>query len=330
MNNIIDFSKEEDVEVLHPSSEGDAFVISSRDKEKEEPKPEAEAEKAEEPLKESEQAIEDEKEPEPEEPKENKKEDRALKQLKKLKKDKQDLMARIQELENYNKKLNEEFKKADTAAMEHYEKSVKLQLEEAKRMQAVAIEEGDAQKQAEAMELIAKAAADTRAIEHYKRQNPNKPEIQKEVSPKVTENVNPQPYSEDTAAWINYNAWFNENSDDYDAEMAEEVKAYDLVLARQYQRMGKTDKIGTKDYFKDIDNYVKEKFYMEKPTISEPQIERKPFSKVSPVTNRPTNRSVSDIKLSDSQKEIAQNLGMSEEAFAKAVINRINKNRGAR
>ena len=134
MNEIIDFSKEEDIETLSPSNEGEAFVISSKDNEKEEPKPEAELEKAEEPPKEAEEAVEGEKEPEPEEPKEDKKEDRALKQLKKLKKDKQDLMARIQELESHNQKLSEEYKKADTAAMEHYERSVKLQLEEAKRI----------------------------------------------------------------------------------------------------------------------------------------------------------------------------------------------------
>ena len=325
MNEIIDFSKEEDIETLSPSTEGDAFVISSKDNEKEEPKPEAELEKTEEPSKEAEEAVEDEKELEPEEPKEDKKEDRALKQLKKLKKDKQDLMARIQELENHNKKLNEEYKKADTAAMEHYERSVKLQLEEAKRMQALAIDEGDAQKQADAMELIAKSAADARAIENYKKQMPAK--VEKEEK-QQQQNQNPQTYNPDIVDWVRQNAWFNENSDDYDAEMADEVKAYDLVLSRQYQRMGKTDKIGTQDYLKDIDNYVREKFYMEAPTVTEPKVERKPFSKVSPVTNKPTGNSISEIRLSDTQKEIAQGLGMSEEAYRKAVINRINKNRG--
>ena len=42
MSEIIDFSKEEDIETLSPSNEGEAFVISSKDNEKEEPKPEAE------------------------------------------------------------------------------------------------------------------------------------------------------------------------------------------------------------------------------------------------------------------------------------------------
>ena len=326
MSEIIDFSKEEDIETLSPSNEGEAFVISSKDNEKEELKPDTEPEKAEESPKEAEEAIEAEKELEPEEPKEDKKEDRALKQLKKLKKDKQDLMARIQELESHNQKLSEEYKKADTAAMEHYERSVKLQLEEAKRMQTLAIDEGDAQKQAEAMELIAKSAADARAIENYKKQMPAK--VEKEEK-QQQQNQNPQTYNPDIVDWVRQNAWFNENSDDYDAEMAEEVKAYDLVLSRQYQRMGKADKIATKDYFKDIDNYVREKFYMETP-VTEPKVERKPFSKVSPVTNKPTGNSISEIRLSDTQKEIAQGLGMSEEAYRKAVINRINKNRGSK
>ena len=228
MSEIIDFSKEEDIETLSPSNEGEAFVISSKDNEKEEPKPEAELEKTEEPSKEAEEAVEGEKEPEPEEPKEDKKEDRALKQLKKLKKDKQDLIARIQELESHNQKLTEEYKKADTAAMEHYERSVKLQLEEAKRMQTLAIDEGDAQKQAEAMELIAKSAADARAIENYKKQMPAK--VEKEEK-QQQQNQNPQTYNPDIVDWVRQNAWFNENSDDYDAEMAEEVKAYDLVLS---------------------------------------------------------------------------------------------------
>jgi vacuolar-type H+-ATPase subunit I/STV1 len=327
MSDIIDFSKEEDLEALHPSSEQDAFVISSKDKEKEEPKADAESEKPLEQPEQQEEPIEDKKEPELEEQHEDKKDERALRQLKKLKKDKQDLMARIQELEEHNQKLSDGFKRADTAAMEHYEKSVKLQLEEAKRLQASAIEEGDAQKQAEAMELIAKAAADARAIENYKRQQPEKVEKEEKQQPN---NQNSQPYNPDISNWISQNSWFNENSDEYDAEMAEEVKAYDLVLSRQYQRMGKADKIATKDYFKDIDRYVREKFYMEKPDVIEPPIERKPFTKVSPVTNRPTTRHISDIRLSDAQKEIAQNLGMSEDDFKKAVANRISKNRGTR
>lgn len=327
MSDIIDFSKEEDLEALHPNSEQDAFVISSKDKEKEKPKAEAEAEKTSEQSEQQEEPIEDKKEPQPEEQQEDKKDDRALRQLRKLKKDKQDLIARIQELEEHNQKLSDGFKKADTAAMEHYEKSVKLQLEEAKRLQASAIEEGDAQKQAEAMELIAKAAADARAIEHYKRQQPAVVEKEEQRQPN---NQNPQPYNADISDWISQNAWFNENSDEYDAEMAEEVKAYDLVLSRQYQRIGKADKITTKDYFKDIDRYVREKFYMEKPDVIEPPVERKPFSKVSPVTSRPTTRHISDIRLSDAQKEIAQNLGMSEDDFKKAVANRISKNRGTR
>lgn len=327
MSEIIDFSKEEDLEALHPSSEQDAFVISSKDKEKEEIKVESEPEKPLEQPEQQEEPVEDKQESQPEEQQEDKKDERTLRQLRKLKKDKQDLMARIQALEEHNQKLSEGFKKADTAAMEHYEKSVKLQLEEAKRLQASAIEEGDAQKQAEAMELIAKSAADARAIEHYKRQQPEK--LEKEEKQQQN-NQSQQAYNPDISDWVSQNSWFNENSDDYDAEMAEEVKAYDLVLSRQYQRMGKADKIATKDYFKDIDRYVREKFYMEKPEVIEPPVERKPFSKVSPVTNRPTARHVSDIRLNDTQKEIAQNLGMSEEAFKKAVANRISKNRGTR
>ena len=177
------------------------------------------------------------------------------------------------------------------------------------------------------MELIAKAAADARAIEHYKRKQPEKAEKEEQRQPN---NQNPQLYNADISDWISQNSWFNQNSDDYDAEMAEEVKAYDLVLSRQYQRMGKVDKIATKDYFKDIDRYVREKFYMEKPGVIEPPVERKPFSKVSPVTSRPTTRHISDIRLSGAQKEIAQNLGMSEDDFKKAVANRISKNRGTR
>ena len=143
-------------------------------------------------------------------------------------------------------------------------------------------------------------------------------------------NQNPQPYNPDISNWISQNPWFNENSDDYDAEMAEEVKAYDLVLSRQYQRMGKVDKIATKDYFKDIDRYVREKFYMDKPNVIEPPVERKPFSKVSPVTSRPTTQHISDIVLSENQKEIAQNFGMSEEDYKKRLMSRIIKNRGAK
>ena len=125
MSEIIDFSKEEDIETLSPSNEGEAFVISSKDNEKEELKPDTEPEKAEESPKEAEEAIEAEKEPEPEEPKEDKKEDRALKQLKKLKKDKQDLMARIQELENYNKKLNEESLDISTSVIDPINKKAR-------------------------------------------------------------------------------------------------------------------------------------------------------------------------------------------------------------
>lgn len=256
--------------------------------------------------------------------------ERALKKVSKYKNEKATLVKQIKELEQQKKYFEEMFNKADSAAMENYDKKVQLQLDKAKKAQALAIESGDVEQQTEALAELAKAAAEAQQVERFKSQQQAQKQAQEStnnVEKTNYQNAEPaQPVlSQETQRWINNNSWFDESSDDYDEAMAEEVRAYDQALSKKYQRMGMSDKIASRQYFQDLDNYVRTNI------MGEPQ-ENKPvqqnFNKVSPVTPRTsTILSVGNIKLNDTQKIIASRLGLTEDEFKESLIERIKENR---
>lgn len=256
--------------------------------------------------------------------------ERALKKVSKYKNEKATLVKQIKELEQQKKYFEEMFTKADSAAMDNYDKKIQLQFDKAKKAQAMAIESGDVEQQTEALAELAKAAAEMQRVEAYKAQQQAQQPTEKatnhvEKADLTSETQTQGALSQEAQRWINDNAWFDESSDDYDEAMAEEVRAYDAVLAKKYQRMGMSDKIASRQYFKELDNYVRTNI------MGEPQ-ETKPvnqnFSKVSPVTPRSsTILSVGNIKLNDTQKLIASRLGLTEDEFKESLIERIKENR---
>ena len=255
--------------------------------------------------------------------------DRALKKLSRYKHEKANLSKQLQELQETNQKLAEMFSKADAAAMDNYDKKVELQLEKAKKMQLAAIEAGDVEQQAEASMELAKAAAEMQQVQMYKaqqaqRQTPQP--IQPQTYPAASPDAQPSPtLNNEAIRWLHNNSWCDESSEEYDESMAEEVKAYDAVLARRYQRMGMVDKIASPQYFQELDSYVRTNI-MGEPAPNKPT--QVPFNKVSPVTPKSfTNLSVNNLKLNDTQKELASRLGVSEEAFKQSLLERILENR---
>ncbi len=67
-------------------------------------------------------------------------------------------------------------------------------------------------------------------------------------------------YQPTTAAWLERNSWFHPQSPDYDQEMGEEARLYAKRVERRFKAEGKPDAIGSAEYFKDIDTYIRQEF----------------------------------------------------------------------
>ena len=104
------------------------------------------------------------------------------------------------------------------------------------------------------------------------------------------------------------------------------MAAYAQALERKLVRTGQQKKIGTKEYFNDINQYVNDNFQMDAPMNQPIKRSAPAFSKVAPVS-KPTSSGPIRVNLSDNQREIAQNFGFTDKEYEDAVIDRLEQNK---
>ncbi len=219
------------------------------------------------------------------------------------------------------------------AAMTHFDDSVKLRSETAQQRLVKAIEEGDVLEQAKATAELTRAATEQHSIDSWKA-NQKYLESQKgrddyhEPSREVTPDYRPEPeVSAETRGWLEENSWFNPNSTDFNPDLAAEVQNYDKVLASKYARTGQHSKIGSKEYFNEIDRYVKTEIFGEQEAPQQRTLNMKQTRVgAAPVNNggtqsrnQPTKvRLPSDFTPSDLQTFI-KSLGVDEKDYIKSL-----------
>lgn len=254
-------------------------------------------------------------------------EDRRLRHLKnKLSKEKRlrkEQQKRALELQAENEKLREYTLRADSAATSGWEGSIKAGLELSKRNLRTAVEVGDVDSQIQAQEEIARLTSRLNEIESYKYSQQNYTQRQPTEDKSVQSHAEPEPemYDPDEddnvyrADWVRSNPWANPQSLDFDQDMSEEVSLYASQLNKRLQREGRQSLIGSKAYFKKLNEYVQENFKHVNSDLSN-YIKKPGFSKVSGVRSSvPSAERGSN--LSPEQKEMARHAGLSEEEFKK-------------
>lgn len=166
-----------------------------------------------------------------------------------------------QRLMQENEALKTRSQQSDRAAMVHYESSVSNARALAQQALVEAHTANDPVKIADATAKLSAAAAAEENIKSWKAANPEPQQRQQDqqqrqpVQQQQQRVVDPQ-----TQAWVQDNGWFDPQSGDYDAEMAETARAYATLLETRMKRQGRARDIGKATYFADIEKHMRDEF----------------------------------------------------------------------
>ena len=241
--------------------------------------------------------------------------------------------AEADQLRSEVERLRSLSEQSSQAAMTHFDDSVKLRAETAQQRLIKAIEEGDVLEQAKATSELTKAATEQHSIDSWKAnqkylESQKSNDVYSDQHREVHNDYRTEPeVSVETKSWLEENDWFNPNSSQFNPELANEVQNYDKVLASRYARLGQHDKIGSKEYFNEINRYVKTEIFGEQEAPQQRTLNMKQTRVgAAPVNNggnqsrnEPTKvRLPSDFSPSDLQTFI-KNLGVDEKEYIKSL-----------
>jgi hypothetical protein len=222
------------------------------------------------------------------------------------------------------KKQQEELEKlkyyaqqSNQSAEIHYKNSIESRLKMMQAAKAQARENGDYTAMDAADIEIAKIIAEEQELNKYQTQQKMAEESRKREQQYQQQHQN-QPQgtpqlNEDTQDWLFSNPWADPASEEYDEELAHAAYAHASALDVKYKRNGKTSKIMTRDYYNEIDRYMRDNFAEDEPKNRYPEKRTSPVSAVTRTGGgKPTN---ARINLTEQEKRIAKNCGMTNEEY---------------
>ncbi len=291
---------------------------------------------------EPEQPIEDEGEPESEpehEKPKGKKPKNVQTRINELQRDKhralqqaQDSMQQLEQLRHENERLKQYSETTNQAAMIHYDQSVKLREQNARKMLTQAIETGDVNLQVEATEELAGAKSEMKNLDAWRAQERMKQEPQhnpEEYYQQQHQQQYQQPRQQqyetetnpETQEWIDSNPWIHKDSPEFDPELAEEVINYAAALDRRFIRTGQQDKIMTKEYYDDINRYISGDAHKPQSTRTlNMKSSNIPVAGVSRSSNQAQSANQNTVVLTAEQKQFANLMKIPLETYAKHVL----------
>ena len=216
------------------------------------------------------------------------------------------------------KQLKQRLGVGEKAFIEEASRSVKNELATAKDKLKQAYESGDAERIAEAQELLTDAKLRADKISRFKPSLQNETESVQTPQQATTPQVNPPPQSDPKAeAWRERNTWFGAD---------EEMTSLALGLHEKLVRSGVDPR--SDDYYRQIDKTMRKRFpeafedEEEEPTQTKDEVEKpaprkKPANVVAPVTRSTAPR---QVRLTPTQVAIAKKLGLSNEQYAKELL----------
>lgn len=241
----------------------------------------------------------------------------------------------VKKLRSEVERLNKLTEQSSQAAMTHYDDSVKLKSEQAKLKLTKAIQEGDVEQQLNATEELASAKAQQLQIDSWnanqqylkqQRSFDTEPVETKYVDRQSNRSEDPvdQPeLTQEAYDWLKENPWFNPKSEEFNEHLAREVQSYEALLYNRMLRSGKEDKILSREYFDQIDNYINHEIYGEPESQPKRILNmRQNRSSVAPVNRGVTKNmnSTPTFKLphgigEGEFKNFISNLGVSEKEY---------------
>jgi hypothetical protein len=249
------------------------------------------------------------------------------KKLAKIQREKHRIAAEADQLRIENENLKKFNQTSNQVSQTHYENSLKLKLDQAKENKRKARELNDIDSELVADEELASVVADIRSMENWKAQQmiqqhevEQQQKYQSQYQQQYQTNQHPEVViDEKTERWLKQNPWFDKDSPHYDPDKAEDVMIYAQALDTNLANQGRDDEYLTKSYFDRINNYAR-LYDQQRNNSREERISN--ISNVAPVRrNGVTSRSeFSNMKLTDDEKFMARNAGISEDDWKKAKI----------
>lgn len=204
-------------------------------------------------------------------------------------------------------------RQSDIAMMSHYEtglrgkeKSIRAELSEAMSL-------GDTEKQIDLQTELMQVRNDLNGVSEWRKEAESQPVRQPQPA---AQPESQQPALEPrTRDWIASNTWFQPQSPDFDREMHEEATTYARKLERRFKAEGRSEEIGSKQYFADIDKYVRGEFPeafegAATPKKGTPKMSRDntvaPVARSGAPGQQPTNSRT--VRLTPDQRRMAHNM----------------------
>ena len=204
-----------------------------------------------------------------------------------------------------NADLKSKVKDVDDGYLDEYSKRVTSEMEKAQGVLQDAINSGNAKKQVEAQQAIARLAIEEERANASKAQRERALKQQKD-SPKTPQqpiqNVKPDPKAE---AWAEKNSWFGANE-----AMTYTALSIHKKLLQEEGFDGKSD-----EYYKELDKRIREEF----PHKFEDTNKKDRPAQAVASANRSVKSGRRTVRLTPSQVAIAKKLGVSLEDYAKHV-----------
>lgn len=246
------------------------------------------------------------------------------KRLAKIQREKHRIAAEAQKLREENDHLRSFNQTSNQVSQTHYENSLKLKLDQAKEAKKKALELNDIDGVIEADSELYSTVADIKALDNWKAQEMIRQyEAEHYRAPAQQQRSNYEESAVEINAeaerWIRSNPWFDPNSPYYDPDKAEEVQTYAEALDASLEKRGRQNEYFSKGYFDKINNFVRG-INEERNVMREER--QSNVAHVAPVKRGPAPGSPQSqrVKLSDVEKLMARNAGVTEEQWIKEKI----------
>jgi hypothetical protein len=162
---------------------------------------------------------------------------------------------RLRQLEAEKVALGEQLQQSANIALNHYDNSANLRVDQAKQRLIAAEETGDVIAKADAIAEMAEAKAEAQRAREWKAQSSLREQSYRDAA--AAPAPTPAPIDERFGqAWVQNNSWYNPGSHDYQPLLAEPVRKYASQLDYQLHNSGQGHLIYSPQYFQEIESYA--------------------------------------------------------------------------
>lgn len=269
------------------------------------------------------------------------------KRINKLNRERYQALALAKKREEENAELKRMLDISGQTAQYHFDKTIEMNLEKAKKAKEEAKISGNIDAEVDADIMLSKAIQDYNNAEQWKQQQnlyqqyaPSPHQAQPDIVDQI-----PSGHLDHYGEWKSSNEWFEAPTDGFEEKLSNEISNYSYQLNNYLNQIGRPDMIMSREYFQELDAKAQQLKDAYQPNNTERPPARGSVhmgNKIQrpqqrPVTSVGTSRNTvgsskgnGSILLSAEQKQQANAIGMKEKDYARYVLNFQRRQRAMR